>query len=539
MRYTVKTIVLLMAFVLLLDAISIPSMAVSMPEKVRIGLFYEKSSVTSFKISADKGLQLGYITKGNNFISLYEDPSNNTVTIRKDGYFFVNDDIYNEYNPTDKNIPEGDRLGPYHIQIGSNLSGIKEASEKVLEYNSRGIKAYQVYSDGWRVWTGFYTDSKAAQNDADKFSVLLGRISCNVVQPSVTRILCLSAQKSILLMFDSASADFQIHPRSENVPYLINVNGRRYRGDIEVIRFKGSDMTVINIVPFEEYLYGVVPSEIGANSHIEALKAQAVVSRTYVVNNLGKYKKWNFNLCNSTESQVYKGYDGETAITNKAVDDTKEKILTYNGNSAWVYYGASNGGITEEPKNVWNSEVTYPYIKSFVDPYDPMKEYTTLLTSDNIKTITKGELGNIVNVEVTKRAESGRVIELIISGTNGQKKTYYREACRRIFGLKSQLYTISTDADIIIKGGSGKAQLPGKKVITAYGVSLIKGLKATVIGADGKKRTVQSIPTVYIFTQKGYGHAVGMSQEGAKVMAKAGKTYIEILKFYFSGTEVE
>jgi stage II sporulation protein D len=154
------------------------------------------------------------------------------------------------------------------------------------------------------------------------------------------------------------------------------------------------------------------------------------------------------------------------------------------------------------------------------------------------------DLGEILSMTVTKTSETGRVTELVIKGTKGQR-TYTREGCRTVFSLDSQWYTITSDADISVRSADDsvkKTQIAGSKVMTASGLKdLPKGNSSTikVLGADGQKKTISAVPQNYVLTGKGWGHAVGMSQEGAKGMAKEGYNYEQILTHYFPGTKVE
>ena len=168
--------------------------------------------------------------------------------------------------------------------------------------------------------------------------------------------------------------------------------------------------------------------------------------------------------------------------------------------------------------------------------------------------------------------------QLAVTGASRGEPVYYsNEKCRTLFGLSSQLYTITTDADVFATtlssqaqagGGTKKdadeqdqtdtqpavdksllpassepirTQLGGKKAVTASGVVTLKGSnnKITILGANGKEKKAAVLPETYTFTGKGWGHAVGMSQEGAIGMGKAGFTYDQILTHYFQGTKVE
>ena len=542
------SIFILLLLVMVSNSI-ISSAAVQVPDKVRIGLFFDSSAVAAFNVSADKGIQLGYVNKDNAFSVLCEESTSSDINIRKDTYYINNNNVLKEYDPTSKTVPPGEKVGPFHVQLGGTYKDLNSVNQQVLAVKQKGITAYPVFVDTWQLWTGFYTDKNAAQGDiSGNIEKKLGTGTYSVVETSSNRIIAATNKGDILLMFGSSTSQFQIHPMQANNPYMFKINGKRYRGDLEVERRTGSDMTVIDILPLEQYLYGVVPSEIEGDSNPEALKAQAVAARTYTLNNLGKHSKFDFDLCSTTDCQVYKGFDGEATATNKAVDDTKGKKVTYNGKLAEVFYFSSDGGSTEDVKNVWGSAV--PYLKSVPDPYESGKSYhynwEVTLSADEIKKtmVSRGyNLGDILSMNITKVSDAGRATELVINGTK-DKRVYKDENCRAVFSLDSQWYTISTDADIFIRASAPSTSitsLAAKKVMTAEGLKTISlpNNKVTLAGAGGTKKIVPEIPTTYTINGKGWGHAVGMSQEGAKGMANAGFKYDQILTHYFPGTKVE
>lgn len=528
-------------------------------DKIRIGLFFTDTSnntdtaLKSFTINADLGIQVGFLFY-DQFSIMYEEPAANPVTIRKDSYFVFNNNTYTEYKPTDTIIPDGLRIGPFHVQIGGTYADANTTRDQVMFMKQAGVAAYPVYADSWQIWTGFYTGQDQAQSDIDNnLRLKLGDAVLTVVQPvaqpAANRIAAVSSNNEAVALFGSSTASLQIRPKIENTSYMTKVNGKPYRGDIEVRRLPDSDMTVINILPLKQYLYGVVPCETEGNSHPEALKAQAVAARTYALGSLGKHAGKFFDLCATASCQVYKGYSAELPATNKAVDDTMDKRIKYNGSLARVYYFSSSGGRTEDAKNVWGGD--YPYLKSVDDGYEAGNSWNynwnVTYTASRIREVFLGrniDLGSILSVSVTKRSEAGRVTELVIKGSKDQRVYTKWNSATALSSLSSQWYSIMTDSDVVLAGAgliNTRTQLGDKKVMTMDGLKTIKALDAglTVIGANGLKKTVPSIPTWYKFTGKGWGHAVGMSQEGAKGMAKAGFTYEQILAHYFPGTRVE
>ncbi|MDP4180238.1 MAG: SpoIID/LytB domain-containing protein [Bacillota bacterium] len=524
---------------------------IPIPDKLRIGLYYETTALSNFAISAQNGLTIGSVNN-NIFSPIYIENSSGQVAVRKDSYFNSNNNKLTEYKPTDKSIPAGDKLGPVHIQIGNSYQDFSSANDALTSIKTTGIAAYLAFVDSWQIWFGFYVDQSTAQTDISSIlTPILPGYTFNVVSQTTNRIVVSKPTGETAFIIGSDTNILRIKPNETNSPYIFKLNNNdnlRYRGELEVRRFTGSDMTLINIVPTEQYLYGVVPAEIGSGAGPEALKAQAVAARTYLLNNQDKHKKYDFQLCSTTNCQVYKGFSGEYSSTNKAVDDTAGKKLTYNGKLAEIFYFSSSGGMTEDAKNVWGTDI--PYLKSVEDKYENTNSYhynwETTLTSSKIKEIMLGrgyDLGDMKGITVTKTSDAGRVTELVISGTKSQR-TYKLDGCRTVFGFDSQWYVVTSDAQISIKKGDNtvtKTMLGTKKVMTAKGVKdlTVTNGSITVIGANGVKKTVAAVPTSYKFTGKGWGHAVGMSQEGAIGMAKAGFKYDQILQHYFQGTVIE
>lgn len=147
---------------------------------------------------------------------------------------------------------------------------------------------------------------------------------------------------------------------------FISAKNKWYRGYL-IIQNRGQKLTVINDVDMENYLKGVVPSEMPSSWEIEALKAQAIAARSYAIANLGKRGSLGFDLKDTPEDQAYGGASVETTRTNSAVDETSGLVLTYNYKVISAFYSASAGGQTINAKDVWGSDL--PYIRS-VNSYD-------------------------------------------------------------------------------------------------------------------------------------------------------------------------
>ncbi|MDR2437165.1 MAG: SpoIID/LytB domain-containing protein, partial [Endomicrobium sp.] len=133
---------------------------------------------------------------------------------------------------------------------------------------------------------------------------------------------------------------------------VIFANSKPYRGYL-LLKKSGSKMNVINVLYIEDYIKGVLPKEVGADWHIEVLKAQAVISRTYAIASLKNHCQQGFDLCSTTHCQVYGGLGVETKKTNQAVSETRGEVLTFKGNLAQTVFHSTCGGRTEDPKYIW------------------------------------------------------------------------------------------------------------------------------------------------------------------------------------------
>ena len=341
--------------------------------------------------------------------------------------------------------------------------------------------------------------------------------------------------------FETSLGTLTIKPLYGN----LTVNGKEYRGCVQILRLDISDMTVINKVSMEEYLYGVVGREMSQSWEIESLKAQAVCAKNYAITNYNKFSKYGFNLCTTTVSQVYGGASAESESVRNAVDAVAGKMLMYDGKPAQTYFFATSGGHTADVSHVWTASI--PYLCGVEDPYEDPKtsgHYTWKAekSAEEIKKIleNKGkDIGDIVNVEVTKTDDAGYILEIVITGTEG-KHTIKKSEARAFFGsgIYSQNYTITAPEgnSVCVIGRDGKTTKSVPALVTVTG-KLANNIY--ILGANGVKTTVKSSGNGnYIFNGKGYGHGIGMSQNGARGMAKLGYTYDEILAHYYPGTEL-
>jgi SpoIID/LytB domain protein len=218
--------------------------------------------------------------------------------------------------------------------------------------------------------------------------------------------------------------------------------GRPYRGQIQVVS-EGGKLQAINVVGLEAYLYGVVPSEVPTDWPAEALKAQAVVARSYALS--GRKIGAAFDLYSDTRSQVYLGVDEEEQPTNDAVEATAGKVLLYRGQVARTYYHSTSGGRTAAITDAWPGSSPVPYLVSVPDPEDVLSPHHVwgpfVFASKTIASAVKAR-GTLLDVTTTPNP-SGRV-ESVTALTNLGQWTALGADVRRALGLRSTWFDIGT-----------------------------------------------------------------------------------------------
>jgi len=259
---------------------------------------------------------------------------------------------------------------------------------------------------------------------------------------------------------------------------------RRYRGAIQV-DVKGGRLRAINVVGLEQYLYGVVPSEVPDDWPAEALKAQAVAARSYAVST--RKLGGDYDLFPDVRSQVYRGIDEEEETTNAAVDETAGEVVMYQSRVARTYFHSSSGGRTASAPDVWPDSGTVPYLVSVEDPYDALSPYHNwgpfVFSAARMQKVVKVP-GPLVDVRATVNA-SGRVPTVTGIGTVGDASVRGTDF-RRALDLRSTWFRIGvlalpTPAKPLPYGAAGK--LTG----TARGVvkPVLEQLKGTTWTAAG------------------------------------------------------
>jgi stage II sporulation protein D len=217
------------------------------------------------------------------------------------------------------------------------------------------------------------------------------------------------------------------------------VDGSGYRGSV-LVRPGGGSLDVVNVVPLERYLRGVVPAEMPFRWNRQALEAQAVAARSYAVAKLQPTAP--FDLYADTRSQMYSGVDAERRSTNLAVGATSGKVLTWGGRVALTYYSASTGGRTEANTDAWPGAQPLPYLVSVSDPYDTLSPYHRWRPSTYGAAGLGKRLGlsSVTDVR-TVTAPSGWALQVDVTTTRGER-TLTADAFAQRLGLRSTFFNV-------------------------------------------------------------------------------------------------
>lgn len=341
----------------------------------------------------------------------------------------------------------------------------------------------------------------------------------------------------------------------DNSPAGIEVNRRSYRGAVNVRRTVGkTGLTAVNTLPLEEYVYGIIAREISPAWPAEAVKAQAVAARTFALYNLGKHADDGYDVCTTTDCQVYGGKGVEDPRATKAVDDTRGLVATYQGKPIPAYFHSSGGGYTENSENVWGGYSPVLRAVADFDEGSPQYKWEKQITQKEVEEALTGagiQIGSLQAIELTPlakppvaaadRSVSGRVKELRLIGSSGSTKISGTKF-RTILGLNSTLFDISVT-------------LPAEKAVEfeitdSYGDRDTKTVPINVkpLPEASSKNNLRLVSgranETLVFTGYGWGHGIGLSQWGAKAMAEKappGDTeyFRQILKHYYTGIDIQ
>jgi SpoIID/LytB domain protein len=459
----------------------------------------------------------------------------------------------------------------------STHRSFESAEDSATQWKSQGIEVEVAQPRQWQVW---------AKRETYK-TPLLRRLLMQNLQSNGSR---------------TAFIDTQVQQQQPNA--AVTINGTRYqKDDIEFaatadkveVAFNREDhgtrlyagtlklqpnaygtYTLVNQVPLETYLRGVVPHEIGLGAPPTAIEAQAILARTYALRNLRRFAVDNYQICADTQCQVYWGLGGAAPESDRAIAVTRGMVLTYQNELVDALYSSTTGGVTAPFSNVWNGP-DRPYLQAVVDSVQniwnlpqrsladeanfrafinlkqgfnevgwdmfrwrvesPLSDITQdLRTYLQSKQHSMASFTQIKELRVVERSLAGRVQKLEITTDRGLIELEKDEILRALYAPNSTLFYL----DPVYEAPRPPAGTPSPSASASppAATSASAAPTAPVIPSP-QPSPAEKVLKGYTFVGGGLGHGVGMSQTGAYHLGELGWSYDRILQFYYPGTQLQ
>ena len=295
-------------------------------------------------------------------------------------------------------------------------------------------------------------------------------------------------------------ADLRLRTETRLVPQdgaRIRVGANRHKGALILRLDPGQTVTIIEEAGIEDYLEGVLPHEMDPGWPLEALKAQAVVARTFTYANMGKFRRDGFDLTADTRSQVYKGLTAVNENVRSAVRQTHGEVLGFNGKLLRVYYHACCGGSTTDAGAAWSLEGAIPRpLRGVRDPWCRLSPHMSWSAY-------------FAWADLTAAISERRMLSGSLSGLK--------------IGARDAAGYVRT---FLAKAGGSTTEVRASSLRSALGAGELKSVRIKSLSI--RKMGVE-------FFGAGSGHGVGLCQWGARLQAEKGRNYDKILRFYFPG----
>lgn len=421
----------------------------------------------------------------------------------------------------------------------SSHRSFENAEAHANELREKGIQVEIAQPGRWQVW---------AKRDVYK-TPLLRRFLLIGLPPEVAKTAFLETEMRSQQSVVTWTIDgFRYHRRELDISAgkgLIQVSRskddhdrRLYPGTLQIQPNAYGSFTLVNEVPLESYLRGVVPHEVGAGAPYAALEAQAIIARTYVLRNLRRFEVDDYQICADTQCQVYKGIGQSWPPADRAIAATAGKVLVYHNELVDALYSSTTGGITASFNDMWDGS-DRPYLQPVVDSvanvWDLSKQ--NLSSEENFRKFISLKKG--FNEEDWDGLFRWRE-ESLMAELNKDLREYLQDQKNPLANFKTiqeiKVVERSNAGRVItlsVKTDRGSILLRKDEILRAFYAPLSTFFYVErIYGADKKLKG-------YAFVGGGFGHGVGLSQTGSHRLAKLGWSSDRILKFYYPGSQIQ
>ncbi len=462
----------------------------------------------------------------------------------------------------------------------STHRSFESAEDSAKRWQAEGIDAEMAQPDAWQVWAKREDYStpltrRLLLKNLHAAGYTDAHIDSRVVKEIPQVFFTANGYKYTRDTFSISTANRRIQMATDSSTRPRDL----FAGDMKIQPNAYGNYTLVNRVPIEQYLRGVVPHEIGASAPRQAIEAQAVLARTYALRNLRRFAIDDYEICADTQCQVYFGMAETYPVVDQAIAATAGQVLTYQNELVDALYSSTTGGITSRFTDVWNGE-DRPYLTPVIDSLKTQWDLAArpLSNEDNFRafialkdgfnedgwpafrwnrTASLQEIGNtlkeyltkrqhplanfseITALTVTERAPSGRVQKIQVDTDLGAFDLIKDEAVKALVPPTSLLFYLDP-----VYEPPKTAQISGGAIAANQNPAVKQAQPAE--SAPAQPQPAQTEPTQpkpvltgYRFIGGGFGHGVGMSQTGAYNLGDRGYTYSQILEFYYPGTQLQ
>ncbi len=553
-----------------------PMPAASGERIMRVGLHYGTGAMEGLNLLNEEGsgYRFGYYDASNRFVELGSTAQTAVSVVETVNVYYGTYDGYQCYHTA---AVSSIAVGEYHLELPGTYGSFAEAQAAASQYPG-GFAAY--IGGAYYARIGNYTTrdgAVAAQSTLAAQGVYTELRGTSEYGVSVV----VTGTNTILFQYDDLGngTGLGVEPVQTSGEKCTTLSkGYVYHGGFRFERIKGGKLTVVNLLGFEDYIEGVIATEMSDSWPVEALKAQAVSARSYAVSLGSKHSAHHFDICDSTDCQAYTGQTSAGTNTRAAVEQTAGLGCVYNGKPAQTFYYSSNGGASESISNVWgSSQALYPYLTGVTDDYEAgarLNNYweRTFTSAQLAARVLSGYsvVGSIVSASVTAYTDTGNPKTITFTDSAGKNYTVSSAKVFSSLGLPSFRYgfagsgtvqpapqpappasgPVSINGTTAVNGTAGLYAIDGNGYLTPVGdgdVYVITDGGASLLGQGGGQTAAPSVEWSdsaaaangsLTFAGRGWGHNIGMSQFGAKAMAEQGFTYDQILQFYYTGITV-